>query len=439
MDDILASRILASIEADRLVAFCGAGLSMASPSDVPGVAGLFATCVPKYEQIIGMQLPAHAKASLEELAKYALGRHELPQIFIHRVIDWYRFIRNPNKGHRAIADLLACKALCAGVTTNVDPLVEQAATDLGEPHLFAALDGNEASVSCPHAPFLKLHGCCNREKDNTVWCKEQLDEDPLKRRIKASKDWMAGNLLTKDIIFVGFWSDWSYLNSIFEDCIATFQPGFIVLVDPNDQANLETKAPGLWGLAHRNEFFHVQESGAVFFDELRRRFSKKFLDELVRDSITSYQGLTGNVAAAPVSFDLTSNSEDLYALRRDACGEPIGQIPRLKRPDRVMNIVGVAHQFLVQNGGSLTGASYNIASKTVRVVLGSGQALSRVEAKFEAEPTTPLSPEVVICAGAFPDAAPVNILRGSPPPTVVRAGSRSKWVTFDQAKTELGL
>ena len=70
MDAILKERLLNSIENDRLVLFCGAGLSMSKPSRVPSAAELAKICSETYVRDYGTKLPDEIAVDLEKMAEY---------------------------------------------------------------------------------------------------------------------------------------------------------------------------------------------------------------------------------------------------------------------------------------------------------------------------------------------------------------------------------
>jgi hypothetical protein len=65
----LSQQLLASIEADRLVIFAGAGLSMAHPSEVPSAAKVAAYAAKKYKDVTLGDVPGGAADNLEVLAE----------------------------------------------------------------------------------------------------------------------------------------------------------------------------------------------------------------------------------------------------------------------------------------------------------------------------------------------------------------------------------
>lgn len=443
MQDSLASRLLASIEADRLVIFCGAGLSMASPSVVPLARELAQKCSFKYKEITGSAVPEEKRENLESLAEFFYSEGIFYSLFIHNLIPWGIFKTNPNSGHYAIADFLASGVFEFGLTTNMDFLVELAANSLGQNDFGSSIGGNEASQSHPnHKPFLKLHGCCVRDKDNTLWCSSQLNTATLRDRIDSSRNWLRGYLLNRDLLLIGFWSDWGYLNHVLEDCINTIEPNLVILVDIDEATNLMRKAPNLWDWAASDNvnFIHVQESGADFLDDLRRRFSRRYLERLAEDSKPTYLGITGSSFADPVKFRDDFTTEELYALRVDFSGKKEGNVPRTKRPDPNMHQLGATHLLLMGNGAVLEGSTYVISGKRIRLIHGAGELLSSVKSRFSAEPPLPVSVDIVICVGAFDDGGvPTNVVRAQGAANIIRAGISGEWLTLEQARQRIGI
>jgi hypothetical protein len=443
MDADLASRLLGAIAADNLVIFCGAGLSMAPPSSIPSARQLAMNCFPKYGLSIGADaLPPETREDLEAQCRFAWSRGELQKLFLDRLVDWRPFIRNPNKGHKTVADLLAVRALRSAATTNFDFLVELAAQDLGEPIFRSALDGVEAATVRPHQTYLKIHGCAVREPNNTLWCKEQITPgSPLQNRIESSKAWLKANLIAKDLVLVGFWSDWDYLINILEECINGLEPRLVVVVDPQSAPLLESKAPRLWAWANdrRYQFHHAQESGADFLDELRRRFSIQFLERMIHNAKDAYRAVAGKAYVRPRTFDLTLSADELYALRRDVEGLPSSQIARQKNPTPQMRQIGCIHMRLVEAGATFEGARFVLNSRRIRVLQGAGDVLSLIKNQFEEE-ETPLGADVIICVGARDDGdAPSSIVRGSSSASIIKPVVKCVWMTDDKAVDKLGL
>lgn len=438
MEDDLKHRLLDSIEANRLVIFCGAGLSMAAPSNLPSATALAIECAEKYEVRHGPTFSQDVKKDLERLAEYFKIRDALYSTFISGLIPRRRFIRDPNAGHIAAADFLTSGVVECLISTNVDVLIEEAAKKLGEPHYQGDIDGNEASTVRDRKPHLKIHGCLDRDDKNTLWCRSQLKSGPLKTRHQQFKAWLSANLKERDLVFVGFWSDWSYLNDIFQDALGGIDKGLVVIVNPSDEALLESKAPKLWswsGSANVTRFV-VNQSADTFLVELRTAFWKAFIERLHRESLSAYVGLTGRHLAAPPSLPAIVSCEDLYLLHLDACGVPRGEVARQKRPVDSMGVLGAVQIGLLSKGAQLEGNHYLLNGSHIRVVNGQGRLLSAVRKRYQEEPVDFTKADTTICVGAKDDGGvPPDIVRTAANiPTIVRPASSRDWLTEDYAK-----
>jgi hypothetical protein len=441
MDNDLAGQLLGSITTDSLVVFAGAGLSMALPSRVPSAKALALACAAKYESQSGISLPSNIRDDLEELCKFLLARNQFYTLFLENIVEWGPFRRNPNKGHEAVADLLATKALRLGITTNFDVLVEAAAAHLGEDDFMPSLDAREAAIARPHQTFLKIHGCGVRDRANTLWCKEQLrGSTALPARIESCKSWLAGNLVGRDLVFVGFWSEWDHLTQVLESCVTSIEPRLVILVDPQPPDAMQRKAPNLWAWASdsRRQFRHVQESGAEFLDDLRRRFSVRLLEQIIEQAMPAYVAITGRTYARNPSFTTTLTTDDLYSLRRDFAGIPNTKVVRDKLPSTAMQVVATVHMRLLEQGALFVGSRYELASKRIRVVQGAGEVLSLVKKRFAEEVPAHTSDDFVICVGATDDGgAASHVVRSGAASTVVRPTDTAIWMTDGRAITEL--
>lgn len=426
MTDDVAAKLLAAMNSGRLAVFAGAGLSMAAPSSLPSAGSLSMRIADEYRLRTSVSLPA-SLSKLEDLVKFLSDGGNFG-FLIQSLIDWKRFRGTPNAGHFAIADLLGCDAISFAVTTNYDELVEIAARELGEMDFRAALDGVEANEKRDHGVYLKLHGCCVRQREHTVWFKEQLATDAaIKAAIAASETWLRGVLLGRDVLFVGFWSDWSYLEDVLLSVIELATPNRVLVVDPENAAFLETKAPKLWQWTHRaTDFVHVQTSGADFLGELRRRFCVSFVDRVF--------ALAGLPAIPSTTAGATA-----YDLRRDACGRPHGEPLRDRGPSDQMQILARDHKVMVEHGASLEGARYLLNGRYFRLVNGAGKMLHDVRVAYEREPPIVEPADVIVCSGADDDGGgPTYLTHTATSSTVLRPRSTSTWVVSGGLKAEIG-
>lgn len=441
--DTTINRLIGAIQQGQLVVFCGAGISLAAPSTVPTAGGLTAMCVAKYNTRALPPLPPAATGTLEALTEN-LFSNGYQSIFVRDLVPWRSFHRGFNSQHEAVADFLTSGAVAFGLTTNFDVLVEAGAMELGADSFTAALDANQANILHKHSPFVKLHGCA-RDRDHTLWCRSQLDGAPpvsaanqtIRDRLDTLKTWLGANLREKTVLFVGFWTDWSYLGSVLAESVNAVHIPLVVVVDPLTKAQLAAKAPGLWNWANAStEFIHLPVTGEVFLPRLREMFSKNLLTRVLREAVEGFRAIKAGSPVPPTDFDPLSMG-DLYALRRDVDGVPSTRIPRYARPDGTMDAVGRAHLLLRDGGARLDGARYvNSLGQRIRVVNGKTKLVNRVRSEFAEETSflTGVDDDIVICAGATDDGGtPTRISKGSTGPTVVRPSSTSEWITLESA------
>ena len=224
---------------------------MAPPSSLPSAAHVARRCASAYEYHTGNSLDPPLHDDLEAISRHFHAIDRFP-FFVGKLVDWDDFGTHPNKGHKALADLLASRLLKAAATTNFDWLTESAASELSEPDFRAIVDIADLPQETPHRPFLKLHGCGRRSRLRTVWCREQLVETDIAERTARFRDWLAGQVVGRDLLFVGFWTDWAYMTELLLGSLTDELPLHVYVVDPSSPTELAEKAPGLWDWAHRS-------------------------------------------------------------------------------------------------------------------------------------------------------------------------------------------
>jgi hypothetical protein len=294
---------------------------MAAPSCLPSAAHLAAAAKREYDARYGATREPLA-SGVEEQAEFFFRRGELATVYLRTLIDPDAFAGPPNPGHYAVADLLLVRGIQTAVTTNVDILIETAGQMLSG-HVGLGIDGDSVAKLPPDtAPLLKLHGCRTCDPDNTIWAPGQLEVDPTATRIASSKAWLNIRLQDRDLIIVGYWTDWDYLNGVLEGTLGDVRPARVVVVNPADHATFASKAPALYALGQRarSVFQHVRASGSDFLDKLRLEFSRSFVRRVLHGGIDEYQERSG----APPSVDWTEppqlDNHALWQVRRDLEG-----------------------------------------------------------------------------------------------------------------------
>lgn len=427
------------MHAGRLVVVCGAGLSMAPPSNLPAAWRVAEASFEKYKLETDPNCDATMRHDLEAFAQHFVDLHTLQSVFIESLVPWDLFVRPPNAGHAAVADFLVTRAIAAALSTNYDVLIEQSAIKNGF-DFQNSLDGDEANTrSRTQSPLLKFHGCATRDRLATVWAPSQLSEPPVADRILKSKTWMAANLRQKDLLVVGFWSDWAYLNTLLSNVLDGLAPLSVTVIDLADAAALQAKAPELWTLAHSPnvEFTHIQESGADALAELRKAFSQNYLRAVLAAGKTAFEASSGG-ACDPAWLEPPDLDNDaLYNLRRDAEGVPGSKPARRLKPDQC-EILGLFHLLLRQAGAAPTARGYDLAGRSIRVVNGAGAVLNQLRTKFVEAPVID-STDIVVAAGATNLPLPPNVVRPGAAGSFIRPAAMGNWYDLGEARVELGI
>ncbi len=412
---------------------------MDPPSSIPSAKAVAHICFDEYGKVMPGALNPADRDNLTAIAEHFASASSLETYFIRQLVPWHLFTPRPNTGHQAIADLLLCEAVAATVTTNYDFNVEQSAVNVSAA-FDSSLNAIEAAVRRDHSPFLKVHGCAVRDKAHTVWAPTQIaDDDTVRERIEGFKAWLAAHLPDKDFVFIGFWSDWAYLNAIIEEALSTVKPATVILVDPDSDEALRQKAPQLWGQCHAEgvRFQHLPMGGSEFLNLLRAAFSRLILRKAIAEGKPEFTREFGNVDLT-VPITSSSNNSDLYAARCDAEGIPRVEAARRHEPLNC-GAFGFAHLLLTHAGLTTAGANYEHEGRVVRVINGAGRFMPEIQEAFSKESPVLSCPDLVICAGVTPSAVPNSIVRIPESPSIVRPGISGVWLDTSQARSELNI
>ena len=427
------------MNAGRLLVVCGAGLSMAPPSSLPSALTVAERCFEKYRLESDPDCDPALRNNLEALAEHFAGLDTLQSVFIEHLVPWNAFMRQPNTGHAAIADFLITRAAVAGISSNYDVLIERCAWNYGS-DFRGSLDGDEATADfVRQAPLLKFHGCSLRDRPATVWAPSQLNDPTISARIALSKVWMAAHLRQKDLLVVGFWSDWEYLNTVIDEALSDVQPLSVTVIDLSPTNSLEQKAPQLWAIANAQNvaFEHVQESGAVALDELRRAFSSNYLRQVLDAGRIVFEQTTG-IQCDPAWLSVENfDSEALYGLRRDAEGVSATEPAKLLRPANT-EALGFFHLLLRQAGAAQRPDGYELNGRSIRVINGAQTVLGTLRGRF-IEPPAAIQSDIVVAVGATNLGVPSNVVRNGRPGDVIRPNPVGEWYDLPGARAELGI
>lgn len=429
--------VLDSLLNDRLVLLAGAGLSMSSPSSLPSAAALATSAKQKYEAMYG-NTRAPLAADVESQAEFFFQRGELGTVYFRTLVDQNAFAGRPNPGHSAAADLLLVRAIQTAITTNVDTLIETAGQ-----HLFGqvgvGIDRDRVATLPPDvSPLLKIHGC-RSDPDSMVWAPGQLLVGPVADRISTSTTWLNVRLLDRDLLIVGYWTDWDYLNNVLATTLGAVNPTRVIVVDTADSATFKIKAPGLYALGMRATiaFQHVQASGADFLDSLRQEFSKTFVRGVLHSGKSDYLHSKGSNPEAAWTEPANVDNDTLWQIRRDLEGQTPNS-PAKERNPPPGNLVGFTLLQLQSAGAVQDGPYWQLNGLRVRVIRAVDKTLHGVEAEFERETPPAVAPDLVIAVGAEAQSLPTSIVRAKTLPSIAR-GSSTRWLSRPDAVLELGL
>jgi hypothetical protein len=431
VNEHILTSVMESIQSGRLVFLVGAGLSMGPPSELPSAQGLARLLVDQHRANTGEDLShlLDADDPLDAVTDCFYARGRLEHYVFDCLIDWSAFRHPPNLGHTALADLVYCEAADVSITTNVDHLVETAARELGAVDLQGALDGNEMNRH-GRARFLKLHGCCERQRDRTLWCKSQLDENYWKDALESSRTWLEGRLRERDIVIIGYWTDWSYLNDALHSCLRSTTPGRIWVVNPDSEERLKEKAPDLWRWANREEigeFRHIRDSGEAFLTAVRRRMATMFILQVLQKGGAAFMAQSGEETLPSLHLDPASD-EDLYNLRRDLTGVPRTRGVSCFKPDASWTLIGFRLLQVLAAGGHLRDGEFELNGQRIRLIHTPNQFVNEVQALFQNEQTPPGDAPILVCVGGADAGVPVDITRGGIDASVVRSGVGGTWM-----------
>ena len=410
---------------------------MAEPSNLPSAQAVAAVCFDRYKENVDPNVSSELRDDLNGMADHVLGLGQLESVWIRKLVPWEEFLRRPNGGHAAIADFLIVRATVAALSGNYDCLIEQSGRGYGF-DFEAAIDGDQATIQASkQGPLLKLHGCSQIARSSTIWTESQLMDEITKERLTNIETWMASNLRQKDLLIVGFWTDWSYLNGVLEEAVKGVSPVSVTVIDPCESDELAKKAPVLWSIAHAPQvvFEHIRISGVDALEDLRRAFSRMYLSKVISAGKSVMEQESGeDVDPTWLQVDEEDN-EALYEWRRDVEGKPRSQAATKIEPTNADQI-GFFHLLLLRAGGERSTRGYVLAGQTVRVVNGAGLFLSQMRASFAEAPALE-EEDVVVAVGAMDVGLPSNVVRQGNPRHIVRPESGARWLDFESAREEL--
>jgi hypothetical protein len=436
-DDGVAAA-LDSLLNDRLALLAGAGLSMDPPSSLPSAAAVAAAAKKKYDATYGMSRAALAEG-VEAQAEFFFQRNELATVYFRTLIDQNAFAGQPNQGHLAVADLLLVRAIQTAVTTNVDALIETAGQLLfGQ--VGVGIDGDGVAALPPDtAPLLKIHGCRVKDPNHMIWAPGQLHAEPISDRIASSETWLKARMLDRDLLIIGYWTDWDYLNAVLAATLGAVSPARVIVIDPADATAFVERAPVLYELGQRAKaaFQRVNTSGSVFLTALRLEFSKSYVRQVLHSGIQDFHDETGTHPPEHWTEPPDQGNDVLWQMRRDLEGCTPNEPAHERRPPDEP-LVGLTLLQLRARGAASDGPYWLLDGHRIRVLRALNKPLHRVQLAFERETAPLVAPDIVIAVGAEAQYLSPSVARAETRPTIAR-GSAGRWMSRPEAMQELGL
>lgn len=430
------TRLLGSIEANRLMLLCGAGLSIPPPSSLISAVRVARACYDRWKAT--EELPQELRDDIDRLAGHFFDNNTFESIFINALVPWDDLVGEPNAGHAAVSDLLITRAAAGALSANFDPLIE-AWSQARKVAMRGAITGQEATDPQKYNPLVKFHGCFYRSPKDTVWTKRQLQNEAVATRIASCVEWIKLNLAGKDLLIIGFWTDWDYLNDVLDEVSRIGGINSVTVVDPLSTGELEAKAPALWATLKTASptFEHIQASGQDALNELRLEFSRVWARKFFALGRPLIEQLGKQY---PATLDMNWTCEEAYEFRLDGEGRPYSQAAHTKEPTADYAQAAFVHLLLRLAKATTSRAWYELNGNTIRVVQGAGRALSSVRERY-GEPPVGQSADIIICAGAEDLAVPARIIASGAGESVVRPapGGTSDWLTLSQARERLAL
>ena len=182
--------------------------------------------------------------TMDEQTQYFFKRGELATVYLRTYVDRDAFASQPNAGHFAVADLLLICGISTAVSTNVDTLIESAGNMLFGQIGVGLSQDDVASLPNDQSPLLKIHGCWTTDRSTTVWAAGQILKDPTKTRIHDCGQWLKTRLTGRDLLVVGYWTDWDYLNEVLRASFNEVIPRRVIVVDTCETEKFEKKGSG---------------------------------------------------------------------------------------------------------------------------------------------------------------------------------------------------
>ena len=294
-----------------LVIYAGAGLSQASPTDIPGGAEVARQCHARLVDALGPDvLDCNDPSNLTSVADAAakIGGVDLIRRIAASVADFTS--ARPNFSHEVLA-LLLLEGMVVVITTNWDDCIERAG---GEERVLAVISDQDRR-QIQMVALLKVHGCATRPTTVLVTTTD------LAKPASWARDEVNVRLSDSQTVFVGISDVAGYVRTRIQEAKeAIGTGGAIFVVSPSIQTE--------WNRSHWAEILPDLKAArriAVTSDEFLDHLAAACVRRMLRET---FEALSDEPVAAAV-FDKTRRAFDertsVEALRWIRCCS----VPRL--------------------------------------------------------------------------------------------------------------
>lgn len=329
--------LVLGIQGKRVIFFVGAGISLASPTNIETAKELVLKLKDKFENyewwteyFDPSRLNAEGRfyngnpqyPKLEEIAELFLSRGKF-RLFIDSLMQEKTWETQPaNICHTVLSELLI-EEFCEGVlTTNVDDRIEtehrhispQSGPNVISHDDFVAAQENRNDI-------YKIHGClykCPNRKYDSVWATSQFSDDAWPKGVNFAENLIKNFCERYSLVFVGFNTCPGYLKRTLSEAIENNQNLNLYCVLPCDLASVD---PEFSQMINLSEDRFIQLRGEDFFPLVRQVVFEEHIH--VREIICPRKDRYFNGGDEPIyiirvsDFDYAKNSLKKEIIKQD--------------------------------------------------------------------------------------------------------------------------
>ena len=297
---------LAEVARQRpLAIYAGAGLSQASPTDIPDGAEIARRCYDRLLDTLGPDgLDCEDPSSLTSVSDAAAQKYSVELIRRIAVSVAGFTSARPNFSHEVLA-LLLLEGVVVVITTNWDDCIERS----GREERVLAVISDQDQQQIQRAALLKVHGCATRPTTVLITT-EDLATPPV-----WARDEVNVHLSNSHTVFLGIGDVAGYVRRRIEEAKETISPGgAIFVVSPRIQAewNESKWAEILPDLPNDQR---VSVTSDQFLDHLAAAYVRRMLREIF-EALSEEPEAANAFNRTRMAFDARTSVEALRWFRR---------------------------------------------------------------------------------------------------------------------------